>query len=83
VRAFNAIAAPQMGAAYQEPGRVGMPIASDDAQAVEIASRLIRDVGYEPVLIGGLEMGKHLMPGTALAGERSAEEIRKIAAGLN
>ena len=83
MRAFNAIAAAQMGSAYQEPGRVGMPFASDDAQAVEVASRLIRDVGYEPVLIGGLEMGKHLMPGTALAGERSAEEIRKIAAGLN
>ena len=52
------------------------------AQAVEVASRLIRDVGYEPVLIGGLEMGKYLMPGTALAGERSAEEIRKTVARL-
>ena len=83
VRAFNAIGAARMGAAYQEPGKVGMPIASDDAKAVEIASRLIRDVGYEPVLIGGLGKGKYLMPGTALAGERSAEEIRKIAAGLN
>ena len=83
VRAFNAIAAAKMGAAYQEPGKVGMPIASDDAQAIEVASRLIRDVGYEPVLIGGLEKGKYLMPGTALAGERNAEEIRKIAAGLN
>jgi predicted dinucleotide-binding enzyme len=83
VRAFNAISAGQMGQAYKEPGRVGMPIAADDAQAVEVASRLIRDVGYEPVLIGGLEMGKYLMPGTALAGEHSAEEIRKIAAGLN
>ena len=71
-----------MGSAYQEPGKIGMPIASDDAKAVELASRLIRDVGYEPVLIGGLEMGKYLMPGTELAGERSAEEIRKIAAGL-
>ena len=83
VRAFNAISAEQMGLAYKEPGRIGMPIASDDAKAIEVASRLIRDVGYEPVLIGGLEMGKHLMPGTALAGERSAEEIRRIAAGLN
>jgi len=83
VRAFNAIAAARMGVAYQEPGKVGMPVASDDAQAVEVASRLIRDVGYEPVLIGRLEKGKHLMPGTALAGERSAEEIRRIAAGLN
>jgi len=35
------------------------------------------------VLIGGLEKGKYLMPGTPLAGERGAEEIRKIAAGLN
>lgn len=82
VRAFNAIGAASMGSAYQEPGKVGMPIASDDAEAVKIASRLIREVGYEPVLIGGLEMGKHLMPGTALAGERSAEDIRRIAAGL-
>jgi hypothetical protein len=48
-----------------------------------VASRLIRDLGYEPVLIGGLAMGKHLMPGTALAGERSAQEIRRIAATLN
>jgi predicted dinucleotide-binding enzyme len=83
VRAFNAVAAARMGMAWQEPGRYGMPIASDDAQAVEIASRLIRDAGYEPVLIGNLEMGKHLIPGTVLAGERSAEEIRRIAAGLN
>jgi hypothetical protein len=82
VRAFNAIGAEQMGSAHQEPGRVGMPIAGDDAEAVQLASRLIREIGYEPVLIGGLAMGKHLVPGTALAGERSAAEIRRIAAGL-
>jgi hypothetical protein len=83
VRAFNAIGSARMGSAYQEPGRVGMPIAGDDAKAVEAASRLIREIGYEPVLIGGLAMGKYLMPGTALAGERSAAEIRKIAATLD
>ena len=83
VRAFNAIGAARMGSAYKEPGRVGMPIAADDATAVEVASRLIREIGYEPVLIGGLAKGKYLMPGTVLSGERSAEEIRKIAATLN
>jgi predicted dinucleotide-binding enzyme len=83
VRAYNAIGAAKMGAAWQEPGKVGMPIASDDAQAVEIASKLIRDMGYEPVLIGGLEKGRHLIPGQPLAGERSPEEVRKVAAGLN
>ena len=82
VRAFNAIGAERMGSAYREPGRVGMPIAGDDAEALEVASGLIREIGYEPVVIGGLAMGKYLMPGTPLAGERSAEEIRRIAAGL-
>jgi 8-hydroxy-5-deazaflavin:NADPH oxidoreductase len=82
VRAFNAIGAARMGSAYQEPGRVGMPIAGDDAEAVAVASGLIREIGYEPVLVGGLAMGKYLMPGTPLAGERSAEEIRQVAAGL-
>jgi predicted dinucleotide-binding enzyme len=82
VRAFNAIGSVRMGSAYQEPGIVGMPIAGDDAEAVELASAVIRDIGYEPILIGNLEMGKHLVPGTPLAGEHSAEEIREIAAGL-
>jgi predicted dinucleotide-binding enzyme len=82
VRAFNAIGAARMGSVYQEPGRIGMPIAGDDVEAVAIASRLIREIGFEPVLIGGLEMGKYLMPGTPLAGERSADEIGQIAANL-
>ena len=82
VRAFNAIGASRMGEAHTEPGRVGMPIAGDDAQALAIASRLIRDIGYEPVPIGGLAMGKYLMPGTPLSGERSPQEIRRIAATL-
>jgi 8-hydroxy-5-deazaflavin:NADPH oxidoreductase len=82
VRAFNAVGAARMGEAHETPGRIGMPIAGDDKEAIALASRLIRDIGYEPVLVGGLEMGKHLMPGTPLAGERSPEEIRQIAAKL-
>ncbi len=82
VRAFNAVGAARMGMAHETPGRIGMPIAGDDAEAIRIAEQLIREIGYEPVLIGGLAMGRHLMPGTPLAGERSPEEIRKIAATL-
>ena len=83
VRAFNAIGAARMSTAYEEPGRVGMPIASDDAEAIAVASRLIREIGYEPIVIGGLVMGKYLMPGTPLSGEHMPEEIRKIAATLD
>jgi predicted dinucleotide-binding enzyme len=82
VRAFNAIGAARMGSAWQEPGRIGMPIAGDDPKAIEIASQLIRDLGYEPVLVGGLSMGKYLIPGTPLSGEHTPDEIRKIAATL-
>lgn len=84
VRAFNAIGYARMAAARDNTGpRVGMPIAGDDAEAIQIASALIRDVGYEPVLVGTLAtMGKHLIPGTPLAGERSPEEVRRVAATL-
>jgi len=82
VRAFNAIGSARMASVHHEPGRIGMPIAGDDAQAIEVASELIRDIGFEPVLIGGLEKGKYLMPGTPLAGEHSPEEIRRIVAEL-
>ena len=78
VRAFNAIGAARMSTAHQDPGRIGMPIASDDAEAIVVASRLIRDIGYHPIVIGDLEMGKYLMPGTPLSGEITPEEILKI-----
>ncbi|CAM9766848.1 unnamed protein product [Phaeothamnion confervicola] len=83
VRAFNAIGAARMGDAINNKERVGMPIAGDDKDAIAVASGLVRDVGYEPVLVGTLAaMGRYLIPGTPLAGERSPDEVRKVAAGL-
>ncbi|MBI3045503.1 MAG: NADPH-dependent F420 reductase [Betaproteobacteria bacterium] len=82
VRAFNAVGYTSLPLATQRQPRAGMPMAGDDAKANEIASLLVRDVGYEPVVIGPLVKGKYLVPGTPLAGERSPEEIRRIAATL-
>jgi len=84
VRAFNAVGYARMAEAATRGGeRMGMPIAGDDKEAISVASALIRDVGYEPVLVGGLvAMGKHLIPGTPLAGERSPDEVRRVAATL-
>jgi len=83
VRAFNAIGAARMGEAAGKSERVGMPIAGDDPEAIRVATALVREVGYEPVLVGSLAgMGKYLMPGTPLAGERSPDEVRKVAATL-
>ncbi len=84
VRAFNAIGYARLPqAAHREGERIGMPMAGDDANAVAAASRLVREIGFEPVVIGGLAMGKYLIPGTPLAGEHTPEQIRQIVATLN
>ena len=83
VRAFNAISAAKLPALAQRSGeRVGMPMAGDDANAVALASRLVREIGFEPVVIGPLAMGRYLIPGTPLAGEHTPEQIRQIVASL-
>jgi hypothetical protein len=71
-----------MASAHEDPGKIGMPIAGDDKKAIEVASRLVREAGFEPVVVGGLEMGKYLMPGAPLAGEHTPDEVRSIAAAL-
>ena len=82
VRAFNAIGYARMGEAHKDKGKVGMPIAGDDKKAIDVASELIREIGYEPVLVGGTAMGKYLLPGTPLGGEHTPAEIRQIMATL-
>jgi 8-hydroxy-5-deazaflavin:NADPH oxidoreductase len=82
VRAFNAVGAARMASAHEDPGKIGMPIAGDDKKAIEVASGLIREIGFEPVLVGGLDMGRYLMPGTPLAGEHTPQEIHSIVASL-
>jgi 8-hydroxy-5-deazaflavin:NADPH oxidoreductase len=83
VRAFNAISYLKLPADAHRSGEpVGVPIAGDDKDAVAMVSTLIRQIGFEPVLVGGLAMGKYLVPGTPLGGEHTPAEIRKIAAGL-
>jgi 8-hydroxy-5-deazaflavin:NADPH oxidoreductase len=84
VRAFNAINYAKLSADAHRPGElVGVPIAGDDPHAIDIASSLIREIGFDPVLIGALAMGKYLVPGTPLGGEHTAAEIRQIVTNLH
>jgi 8-hydroxy-5-deazaflavin:NADPH oxidoreductase len=81
VRAFNAVPAAHMASAHETPGRIGMPIAGDQ-RAMAVATRLVREVGFAPVVIGGLDMARYLVPGTPLSGEHTPQEVRRIAATL-
>jgi predicted dinucleotide-binding enzyme len=83
VRAFNAIGFGKLAPdASKTDGKTGVPIAGDDKGAIELASALITQIGFEPVLVGGLAMGKYLVPGTPLGGEHTPDELKQIAATL-
>jgi predicted dinucleotide-binding enzyme len=44
--------------AHRAGDRVAVPLASDDSQALAVASRLVTDAGFEPVVVGPLAAGK-------------------------
>ena len=59
VRAFNTLGVSRLRAsAFKEGERIAIPIAGDDKTAIEIASRLVRDAGFDPVLVGPLTRAK-------------------------
>lgn len=65
VKAFNTVYFKTLQSeAYREGDRVGIPLAGDDREAVETAASLVRDAGFDPVIVGGLERGKEFEPGT-------------------
>jgi predicted dinucleotide-binding enzyme len=78
VRAFNCIPAASLaGQANRQPARIAIPIGGDDAAAIAIAERLIRDAGFDSVMIGTLAESRQFDLGQPLAqGNLSAAELR-------
>lgn len=65
VKAFNSVYYKTLAAeAHRSSDPVGIPLAGDSPEALEVASRLVRDAGFEPVVIGDLGRGKEFEPGT-------------------
>ena len=63
--------------------KLGVAIAGDDTKGLEIAQTLARDIGFEPVVVGPLSVGKYLYrPSTFFNGSQTAAEIRQIAPQL-
>jgi predicted dinucleotide-binding enzyme len=59
VRAFNTMGAQAfVSQSNREGPKLAIPIAGDDAQAVQVAEGLVRDAGFDPVLVGGLASAK-------------------------
>jgi predicted dinucleotide-binding enzyme len=79
VRAFNSVWYGTLAReAHRNPPQVGVPLAADDAQAMEIAVGLVRDAGFDPVQAGGLSSARQFDVGTPVYNTNmSGPELRQ------
>lgn len=65
VKAFNTVYFKVLESeAHRDVDQVGIPLAGDNNEALETAARLVRDAGFEPVIVGALARGKEFEPNT-------------------
>ena len=61
-----------------EGEKVAIPIAGDDEEAVRIASELVVDAGFDPVVVGGLSRAREFDQGSAVyVRDMTAAELRE------
>ena len=79
VRAFNCVGYTSIKSEAHRAGeRLGIPLAGDDPAALRVAVRLVRDAGFEPVVVGGLDRAKDFDAGTPIFGKpMTAAEVRR------
>lgn len=79
VRAFNTLNFRRLESLSNRPeGRIAIPMAGNDQEALKVASGLVRDAGFEPVVLGSLERSKLFEQGGPLYGQViSAQEMRQ------
>jgi 8-hydroxy-5-deazaflavin:NADPH oxidoreductase len=80
VKAFNTVNFKVLQSeAHRAGDRVGIPLASDDEKALEVAAHLVRDAGFDPVMVGGLARGKEFEPDTPPYNTgKSGPELRRL-----
>jgi predicted dinucleotide-binding enzyme len=79
VRAFNTLNYRRLAGNSNRSGdRMAIPIAGDDKDAMAVAQILVRDAGFDPVIIGGLEQAKYFAQGGPLYGQEiTAQEMQQ------
>jgi predicted dinucleotide-binding enzyme len=79
VRAFNTMNFRRLASNANRPGeRMAIPIAGDDKDALTVAQQLVRNAGFDPVVIGGLESAKLFAQGGPLYGQDiTAKEMQE------
>ena len=81
VRAFNTMSYKIFASEANRPGpdpKLAVPIAGDDQDAVRVAASLVRDAGFDPVVVGKLADAKLFQRGGPGYGQQvSAAELKQ------
>jgi predicted dinucleotide-binding enzyme len=65
IKAFNTVNFKTLQSeAHRSGDRVGIPLAGDDPAALDTAAGMVRDAGFDPVIVGPLGRGKDFEPDT-------------------
>jgi 8-hydroxy-5-deazaflavin:NADPH oxidoreductase len=84
VRAFNTLGYSVLQREANRPGeRMAIPMAGDDGDALATAQRLVRDAGFDPVIIGGLARASEFAQGAPLYGQQLTAKQMRERAGLS
>ena len=80
VRAFSAVDAWAVAAsAGRQSGKLAVPVAGDDAQAVQVAVQLVRDAGCEPLVVGNLAAASSFQRGgPGFRANTTMPELRRL-----
>jgi predicted dinucleotide-binding enzyme len=78
VRAFNTLSYMVLASnAHRHGERMAIPIAGDDKEALALASKLIQDAGFDPVIVGPLQSATLFARGGSLYGQQiTAKEMQ-------
>lgn len=78
VRAFSTVMWTTLQSqAHRAGDRIGIPLAGDDEKAVDLAAGLVRDAGFDPVMVGPLSQARRFDPGTEVFDSgMSGREVR-------
>jgi 8-hydroxy-5-deazaflavin:NADPH oxidoreductase len=79
VRAFNTMSYKIFASEANRPDpKLAIPIAGDDAHAVQVAADLVRDAGFDPVIVGKLADARRFQRGGPGYGQQvTAAELRQ------
>ncbi len=77
VRAFNTLGVNRLrNNANRAEARIAIPMAGDDQEALKVASRLVRDAGFDPAVLGGMDRARLFEQTNPLYGQEiSAPEM--------